>query len=525
MSDDQPAAPRPGDPSPSAFPAYGGWAGSPDVLAAEAPERSPRRAPWALVGGIALLVLALVGGVTYAVGALSGGGSQPDDALPTGAFAYASIDLDPPAAQKIDAFRFLRTFPALRGRVPADGDARKVFFDAFAQDAGWSGVDYDSQVEPWLGKRLGVAVYPPTGSSATPLVVLALQVTDQDAADAGLRRLADASGPAAGSQWAFSGDYALLTDAPGVVADLAKRAGSSPLSGDATFSSDLAAVADDGIATAWVDMSAAFRAAATSGLGSGVDLGVLSWVSGQAGRSTVVARFDGSDTFEVVGRATGVGTGGWATHPVQGMDTLPASTVAALGISDGDKLVPKAWESMRKALGDEAGQLDQSAALLRSEFGIAIPDDIATLLGSNALLAVDSGQGSSRIQGGARISTDISGAQAVLDKLEAAAQSSGGDVPVVRREAGGDLIVASTQGEASRLAAAGDLGSNADFRDALPDLASADVAIWVDPATLVTSLFGGSDVDENLSHVKGVGITVSSDHSGTATYRFRLVAR
>jgi hypothetical protein len=256
-----------------------------------------------------------------------------------------------------------------------------------------------------------------------------------------------------------------------------------------------------------------------------VDLGVLSGVSGQAGRSTVVARFDGSDTFEVVGRATGVGTGGWATHPVQGMDTLPASTVAALGISDGDKLVPKAWESMRKALGDEAGQLDQSAALLRSEFGIAIPDDIATLLGSNALLAVDSGQGSSRIQGGARISTDISGAQAVLDKLEAAAQSSGGDVPVVRREAGGDLIVASTQGEASRLAAAGDLGSNADFRDALPDLASADVAIWVDPATLVTSLFGGSDVDENLSHVKGVGITVSSDHSGTATYRFRLVAR
>ena len=96
---------------------------------------------------------------------------------------------------------------------------------------------------------------------------------------------------------------------------------------------------------------------------------------------------------------------------------------------------------------------------------------------------------------------------------------------MVRRAAGNDLVLASTQAEASRLAQHGDLGSNADFRDALPDLASAHVAIWVDPATLVTSLFGGSDVDENLSHVKGVGITVSSDHSGTATYRFRLVAR
>jgi hypothetical protein len=525
MSDDQPAAPPPAEPAPSAFPAYGGWSGSPDVLATEAPERSPRRAPWALVGGIAVLVLALLGGVTYAVGALSGGGSQPDDALPTGAFAYVSLDLDPSAAQKIDAFRFLRTFPALRDKVPTDGDARKVFFDAFAQDAGWSGVDYDSQVQPWLGKRLGVGVYPPTGGSSSPLVVLALQVTDQDAADAGLRRLADASGPAAGSQWAFSGDYALLTDVRGVVADLAKRADSSPLSGDATFSSDLAAVADDGIATAWVDMSAAFKAAASSGLGSGQDLGVLSGVSGQAGRSTVVARFDGSDTFEVVGRATGVGTGGWASHPVKGMDTLPASTVAALGISDGDKLVPKAWASMRRSLGDQAGQLDQSAALLRSEFGIAIPDDIATLFGSNLVGSLDAGAGSGSVQVGVRVTTDVSAAQAVVDKLVAAAKSSGADVPVVRRAAGNDLVLASTQAEASRLAQHGDLGSNADFRDALPDLASAHVAIWVDPATLVTSLFGGSDVDENLSHVKGVGITVSSDHSGTATYRFRLVAR
>jgi hypothetical protein len=207
------------------------------------------------------------------------------------------------------------------------------------------------------------------------------------------------------------------------------------------------------------------------------------------------------------------------------MDTLPASTVAAVGLSDGDKLVAKAWASMRSSLGDQAGQLDHSMALLRSEFGVNLPDDLATLLGSNAVLALDSDQGSSRIQGGARLSTDVSAAQGVLDKLEAAAKSSGADVPLVRREGGGDLIVASTQGEASRLAAAGDLGSDADFRDTLPDLASAHVAIWVDPTTLVTSLFGGSEVDENLSHVKGVGITVSSDHSGTASYRFRLVAR
>jgi hypothetical protein len=535
MTDDQSAVPPPTEPTPDAPSPYGGWRGTPDVLAAEAPEHPPRRAPWALVGGIAVLVLALVGGVTYAVGVLSGGGTQPDDVLPAGALAYSSIDLDPPAGQKIDAFRFLRLFPALHDKVPTDGDVRKVFFDAVAQTGTWRGVDYDRDVAPWLGKRLGVAVYPPPAGQTSPVVAVALQVTDQDKSAAGLQRLTGIQRTSAGSpqvEWAYSHGYAVIVTqagdssaGQGQAAAIAKQGAEHPLSGDSTYSADVAKVADDGVAVTWVDLGAATKALGSSALADSSGLGLLSGAGGGTGRTTVVARFAGANVFEVTGRTTGISVGDWATHPVTGMDTLPASTVAALGVSDGDKLVPKAWASMRRALGDQAGQLDQSAALLRSEFGVNLPDDLATLLGSNLVGALDAGTGSGTVQGGVRVTTDVTAAQSVIDRLVAAAKSSGTDVPVVRRVAGSDLVLASTQAEASRLAAHGDLGSDADFRDALPDLGSAHLAVWADPAAIATSLFGGGATDENLQHVKGVGVTVTSDEAGTAGFRFRLVAR
>src|SRR5215211_5833386 len=134
---------------------------SSDVLATDdRDDDGPHRARWAVAALAGALVLALVGGVSWAVGSLSGGGAQPEDALPAGAVAFAKVDLDPSAGQKIDGFRFLRKFPGLRDRVPLDGDVREVLFDAVADAAGWQDIDFDADVDPWLGDRLGVAGYP-----------------------------------------------------------------------------------------------------------------------------------------------------------------------------------------------------------------------------------------------------------------------------------------------------------------------------------------------------------------------------
>jgi hypothetical protein len=531
MNDDldsgQPAEPPAYDPS--------AWRASTEVLAS-VPEEPAKRAPWAVVGGAAVLVLALVGGVTYAVGALSGGGSQPADALPSGAFAAVTLDLDPSAGQKLDGFRFLRKFPALRDKVPLDGDLREVMFDAVADEAGWGTVDFDSEVAPWLGKRIGVAVYPPaetgdgTGApTGVPTVVVALQVTDQDGAQQGLDRLATAAlpGSGAGSRpgWAFSGDYALLAQTQAVADRMVDRAGSAPLTSDEHFAADVAA-AGDGILVAWADMGAAGRALGAQSLFGGAASGVLGGATGASGRSVLVARFDGPDVFELVGRATGTTTAGWSSHRLTGLAELPASSVLAFGLADGNTLVPKAFESMRTAFGEQGQSFDDAVAGLERDYGIHLPDDLAVLVGDNLVAALD-GTGSDEIQAGARVSTDVPAAQAVLDKVEAALRDQGGDLPVVRREAGGDLVIASTGRQADRLAASGTLGKVPAFQRALPDLGEADVAVWVDPVHLIDSLFGEEGgVDPNLEPIDGVGVTVSSGDGdeGSATYRFRLVA-
>ncbi len=76
-------------------------------------------------------------------------------------------------------------------------------------------------------------------------------------------------------------------------------------------------------------------------------------------------------------------------------------------------------------------------------------------------------------------------------QARAAARSYGGDIPVVHREAGGDLVVASSDRQAELLSRSGTLGDVPAFSRALPDLADAEVAVWVDPATVFETLFGG----------------------------------
>src|SRR4051794_25926984 len=88
-----------------------------EVLASddgEEPEpRNRHLGRWAAIGGAGVAVVGLAAGGWFAYSALSGGGTQPESVVPSTAAAYAELDLDPAAGQKIAAFRFLRRFPDL----------------------------------------------------------------------------------------------------------------------------------------------------------------------------------------------------------------------------------------------------------------------------------------------------------------------------------------------------------------------------------------------------------------------------
>lgn len=518
-----------------------------DVLVADVPETKP--APWLLVVGVGVVVLALVGGVTYGLRALSGGGAQPEDALPAGAFAFAEIDLDPPAGQKLDAFRFLRQFPALQDKLDGD-DLRRVVFEAIAEDAGWDEIDYDSQVAPWLGQRLAVAVYPGDrfgakdresdlpGLPAAPDVVVALQVTDEGKARDGLARLVEASGDRTGEAgtgagggapgYVVSGDYALLAETRAVAEEALSAAEDGVLASSADFAADMDRLGD-GVASAWVDMAAAGGLAGFANplvLGSVGNLAGVTTTAGGSGRAAYVLRFDGPDAVEVAGQFSDAEQiRGIGSASLQGMGDLPAGTVAAFGLAGGDQLVEPMLDSLRQQVEAMGGSWDEMVAEAEQQLGITLPEDLQALLGSNLLMTLDSaGLERGELSVGARAVTDPGRAGPVVDRLTRLLQQT---EPDVRSQVTGDgYVIGSDAATLRRLeAAAGNgLGGREAFQRALPDVADARMALWLDPRPLVRGLaFSAEEEDPNLTPLAGFGMTVATGEDGSGSFRMRLV--
>lgn len=515
--------PQPPDEGRGAEASYFSGAASADVLAADGSGGgSGRKLRWIGAAGAGALVLALVGGVTYGFSALGGGGTYADAVLPTGAFAYAELDLDPSAGQKVDAFRFMRQFPDLRDRL-ADEDLKRSIFESMVEDVGWEEIDYAADVEPWLGDRLAFAAYPAgqfgpaRGDDPAPTAVVALQVSDEGAARDGLARLDRAADGADRSGFVVTDGYAFIAETQEIAEKVRSAAAETPLADDADFAADMSAM-DDGIARVWFDIAAATEAAA--GFGSPLGLGGVTTTTGASGRATFVARFDGPDAFELAGRVVGAEQiDGVAPAALQGMADLPAGSVAALGLAGGEDLVDPMWESLREQLGPEA--LDSMVTEAEREFGVSLPADLETLLGTNLLVALDrDGFDAGDPSVGARVTTDPAAAQDLIDRLEPMLQSVLPTAAVKTTDDG--YVVASNAVTYDRLTDLGSgdtLGSNEYFRKALPDVADARLGIWLDLAGL-TRAWGVED--ENIDPIAGVGLTAS--YAGdNGEFRFRLV--
>ena len=207
---------------------------------------------------------------------------------------------------------------------------------------------------------------------------------------------------------------------------MVRKAETSSLADTGPYADDVAA-AGDGVAVVWADMAAAAKSigdTTITPLGSAG--GLLGGAAGTTGRTTLVARFDGPDVFEVVGRVTGAKAAGWATHPVTGLDELPESSAVAL--RPGRRRRAGAARLRRRCARASASKvptLDDGIASLEDEFGIQLPDDLAVLLGDNLVAALD-GERSDGLEVGARVTTDVAAAQAVLDKLEPALRARTG---------------------------------------------------------------------------------------------------
>jgi hypothetical protein len=126
--------------------------------------------------GLAAATAAVFGAMWY-----FGTGPQPSEALPDSTIAYVSIDIDPSGEQLLEAKEALEKFPAWNDQeIAGKKDLRKAVFDEVLAEAPCD-LDYDDDIEPWLGDRAAAAAVDLGEDEPTPVFVV--QVKDADKAE------------------------------------------------------------------------------------------------------------------------------------------------------------------------------------------------------------------------------------------------------------------------------------------------------------------------------------------------------
>ncbi|MDI6908866.1 DUF3352 domain-containing protein [Nocardioides sp.] len=492
--------------------------------------RSGPRTGWIVGGGVA--VLAVVGAGAWAAWSFFATGPQPAEALPGATIAYASVDLDPSGGQKIEALRTLRKFPAFKDEIglETDDDIRQWIFEEVQGSGACADLDYGDDVEPWLGDRMAVAAVDAGEDAPSPVFVL--QVTDEGKADRGLAKIQDCSGGDGGA-WSIADGWALVGETQEIVDRVAADAAESPLSEDEDYRTWTDAAGDAGIATAYLAPEAGQVLADNLGglmpplyglgdavPGSSTDLLPSEVTRGleEFGGLAATLRFDdGSLELEVAADA------GKSQEALDGADrgddvlaTLPDDTAAALGIGFADGWFGDLVDQFAGQLGGDLSG-DELLDELSSDSGLDLPEDVETLTGESAALAiggdfdletfVNSADGSG-VPVGLKVQGDPDGIESVLDKLRP--QLDGAE-SFLGSDRDGDLIAIGPDADyRQQLLEDGDLGGSEVFENVVREAGDAAAILFVnfDAGDWLASLAGDDpEVEDNLEPLQGLGVS------------------
>lgn len=525
--------------------------GSGSPLGHEATPRAAGSRKTVLVVAGATVAL-LVGGGIWAWTSFLATGPQPAEALPASTIGYASIDLDPSAAQKIEAVTMLRKFPAFKDRIglEADDDIRKKIFEEILQAGDCEGLDYADDVEPWIGARAAVAAVDTGDEQPTP--VLVLQVTDAGKADEGLTRLQDCGAAQDGAPsggWAIAGEWAVIAETDKIAQGVADDGAKSSLADDADYQKWMGEVGDAGIMNLYAapeagqfladnlgTMGFPFDNTGSSGSCTATPDGTETCVEG-SGTSPMVPsattdaleefqgmaatiRFDnGAVELEVAGDPGLSATSLYDTD--RGDDvlaTLPDDTAAAIGVGFDDGWFSQMVDQM-VAYSDGEVTADEMMSELASSSGLDLPGDAETLAGESVALAlgsdfdleklVNSSDGS-EMPVGAKVKGDPDAIESVLDKVRD--RLGPGATTFLGTSSDGDMTAIGPNPDyRSQIVGQGTLGDSSVFQDVVREAERASAILFVNfeagDGWLVDLAGGDPTIKENLEPLGGLGIS------------------
>jgi len=526
MSEDHQPHPTAGFTGPDATPTpagagTGAWGGGQaEVLESGGPaapagpparSRGGRRGLTVVAGaGAAALVAA---GGAYAWALVGGGGDQAEDHLPATAVSVVRVDLNPSASQKLDAVRFFEKFPEARKEFDAQGgDLRKLLYTKLTD--GYEGAPAWSEVEGWLGDRMALAAVPDPADKATAVPVLTFAVTDEAQARTGLAKLPDDSGFVVRDGWA------IVSDSQPHAQAVADGVDDRPLSQDPSFRGDVDALGDAGIVRAWFDGRRSGPLIEKLTRSRGVPRSTTGWESLEKAHGAFALRFTGG-TMELAGRMDGV-EGADAASGASGVADLPESSLAAVGSGGTGAAVTRQWSTLMKQLeqtGTDREEIDTQIDEFEDQTGLELPGDLATLLGQRLAVALGKPGADDVPAVGARVWSQSPDLAAALGKVDALLEPTDG--AIVREDAPGGYVLASSRQQADALAAGGKLGSDPRFTAAVPDPAAPSVG-FVDVAGILAAY--GEDLPAEsrawLDPLASVGMSAAP--TGPTGVRFEL---
>jgi hypothetical protein len=498
--------------------------GSPDVLIAGPPAPKRRLAP-VLTSAIVVLAIVLGGGAFTAVKLLASKGSQPDKWAPSNSIAFAKFDLDPSASAKVAAWEFEQKFPTAPKIASADQLKDGLLSAAFDDGSGKTGnVDYPTDIKPWLGDRLAFAVFVDTAGKVQTIDILA--VTDATKARAALAKLV-ASTPSGDSSatdgvngdfhaFSIQDDFVILGANQAVVDEAVASAKKGNIGANSTYTSDIAQLKSDRIATVWWDSGATLKAmqadlpATTRALLlSGGLTGLPDFT--KAGRFVMGLRVQPTYA-ELQGRILGSSSPKLSDGDAgTALGDLPGGTVAGISLANPEQLLKTELASLQSGLlGSSAGdQMDQ----LSAELGISVPGDLENLLGSQLAIGINALPDSAQALDGALFTAmthpdDLAKALKTVKILIAGAGSQLGasGVPALTATTSGSSLVITDDTRSQR----GRLSDDPVFRSALDGMPSKAVAAgFVNLSTVIKA--DQSANTAGLSPLQGIGFFLGTD--------------
>lgn len=501
-------------------------------------KRSGRGGRRGLLVGLVVAGAVLVGGGVWAFMAFFNQGPQPAEALPDNTLAYVSVDLDPSGEQKIEALKALRKFPAFKENtgLETDDDVRKKIFE-WIQDSGTcTDLDYDDDIEPWLGDRAAVAAVDQGHDDPDP--VLVVQVKNQDKAEDGLNELVNCGNEAGGESediggYAFNGDWVVLAETEDIAQQVVDDAKEASLDDDDDYQKWTDAAGDPGVINIYASPEAGKQLAEFAPLTDAMESEVspesdelMKALQDFKGGAGTVRFNDGSLEIEF---ATGqMNTA--SSKLVSGdrgddtLATLPDSTAVAIGAGMADGWGEALLDQLRPIIESESGQsYDDALAEVEAETGLSLPADLETLFGESFVLALDSNfdpddvveLGPTELPVALKIKGDPAEIEATLDKMRTQlADELGSDADMLASEEhDGYVIVSPSQAYLDELAAEGNLGDDDTFQSVVPEaedssailFANFDSGDWL--AKVLSAAEAPAEVIDNTEPLEALGIS------------------